>query len=61
VLSRKENRCVLTYLWNMSHSNDLILLLGVFVNGPQKPHRKSDDKAKMWYNTSCPMHLVTVK
>jgi hypothetical protein len=29
VLSRQENRCVLTYLWCMCHSNDLISLLGV--------------------------------
>jgi hypothetical protein len=29
VLSRQENRCVLTYLWYMSHSKDLISLFGV--------------------------------
>jgi hypothetical protein len=29
VLSRQENRCVLIYLWYMSHSTDLILLFGV--------------------------------
>jgi hypothetical protein len=29
VLSRQENRCVLTYVWYMSHSKDLILLFGV--------------------------------
>jgi hypothetical protein len=52
MLSRLENRCVLTYLWHMSHSKDLILLLVVFVNGPQKPHSLSEDKDKMGYNTS---------
>jgi hypothetical protein len=31
VLSRQENRCVLTYLWYMMYSKYLILLLGVFV------------------------------
>jgi hypothetical protein len=29
VLSRQENRCVLTYLWYMCYSKDLISLLGV--------------------------------
>jgi hypothetical protein len=30
VLSRKENRCVLTYLWYTSHSTDLISLFMCF-------------------------------
>jgi hypothetical protein len=51
VLSRQENRCVLTYLWYMSHSKDLISLL-VFWNGAQKPHSLSDDEAKMGCITS---------
>jgi hypothetical protein len=29
VLSRQENRCVLTYLWYTNHSKDLILIFGV--------------------------------
>jgi hypothetical protein len=35
VLSRQENRCVLTYLWYMRYSKDLILLLGVFGTVPR--------------------------
>jgi hypothetical protein len=34
VLSRQENRCVLTYIWYMSYSKDLILFLVVFVTVP---------------------------
>jgi hypothetical protein len=53
VLSRKENRCVLTHPWYMCHSKYLILLLGVLVfwNGAQKPHSLSDDEANMGYIT----------
>jgi hypothetical protein len=35
VLSRQENRCVLTYIWYMRYLKDLILLLGVFVTVPR--------------------------
>jgi hypothetical protein len=30
VLSRQENRCVITYIWYMRYSKYLIFLLGVF-------------------------------
>jgi hypothetical protein len=36
VLSRQENRCVLTYLWYMRYSKYLILLVGVFGTGLRK-------------------------
>jgi hypothetical protein len=35
VLSRQENRCVLTYIRYMINSKYLILLLGVFVTVPR--------------------------
>jgi hypothetical protein len=51
VLSRQENRCVLTYLWYMCYSKDLISLIGVW-DCAQKPHSLSNDQAKMGCITS---------
>jgi hypothetical protein len=45
VLSRQESRCVLTYLWYMSYSKDLISLF-VAWECAKKPHSLSDDNAK---------------